>query len=73
MFDLPSLIQEIVEEEFQLQFLKKTGEKTFTVKEGDTDLIPVNLVTKIVTDGDFLVNNRQQYILNEPLTIELDM
>ena len=73
MFDLPSLIQEIVGEEFQLQFLKKTGEKTFTVKEGDTDLIPVNLVTKIVTDGDFLVNNRQQYILNEPLTIELDM
>ena len=73
MFDLPSLIQEIVGEEFQLQFLKKAGEKTFTVKEGDTDLIPVNLVTKIVTDGDFLVNNRQQYILNEPLTIELDM
>ena len=73
MFDLPGLIQEIVGEEFQVQFLKKAGEKNFTVKEGDTDLIPVNLVTKIVTDGDFLVNNRQQYMLNEPLTIELDM
>ena len=67
------LIQEIVGEEFEVQSLKKTCEKAFTVKESDTDLIPVNLVTKIVTDGDFSVNNRQQYILNEPLTIELDM
>ena len=67
------LIQKIVGEEFQIQFLKKAGEKTFTVKEGDTDLIPVNLVTKIVTDGDFSVNNQQQYMLNEPLTIEQDM
>ena len=46
------LIQEIVREKFQVQFLKKAGEKTFTIK-GDTDLIPVNLVTKIVTDCDF--------------------
>ena len=67
------LIQEIVGEEFEVQSLKKACEKAFTVKEGDTDLIPVNLVTKIVTDGDFSVNNRQQYILNEPLTSELDM
>ena len=67
------LIQEIVAEEFQVQFLKKAGEKTFTVKEGDKDLIPVNFVTKIVSDGDFSVNNQQQYILNEPLTIELNM
>ena len=56
-----ALNQEIVREEFQVQFLEKAGEKTFTVKEGDTDLIPVNLVTKTVTDGHFSVNNRQQY------------
>ena len=67
------LIQDIVAEEFQVQFQKKAGEKTFTVKEGDTDLIPVNFVTKIVSGGDFSVNNQQQYILNEPLTIELNM
>ena len=67
------LIQEIIAEAFQVQFLKKAGGKTFTVKEGDTDLIPVNFVTKLVSNGDFSVNNRQQYILNEPLTIELNM
>ena len=46
------LIQEIVREEFQILFLKKACKKSFTVKS-DTDLIAVNFVMKIVTDGDF--------------------
>ena len=37
-FSYLGLIQERVGEKFQVQFLKKAGENTFTVKECDVDL-----------------------------------
>ena len=66
------LIQDVNGEELGVQFLKKMGEKTFSVK-GDTDVEPLHFVIETITDGNFTLNNRRQYVLNKPLNVDSDM
>ena len=65
-------IQDVDGEELSVQLLKKMGEKTFSVK-GDTDVVPLHFVFETITDGNFTLNNRRQYVLNEPHNVDLDM
>ena len=49
------------------------GEKTFLIKEGDTDMVSATHIIDVIQDGKCNINNRNQYILNEPLSMSLDM
>ena len=46
------LIQDVDGEELGVQFLKRMGEKTFSVK-GDADVVPLHFVIETITDGNF--------------------
>ena len=61
------LIQDVDGEELGVQFLKKM------VKGDDADIVPLHFVIETITDGNFTFNNRMQYVLNEPLNVDLDM
>ena len=54
-----------------IQFLKRSGEKTFSIKLGDIDTVLEANIVKIFESVN--VNSRGQYILNENLPFNLDM
>ena len=67
------LVQNIDKNEFcYIHFLKKSGETTFTVKVGDTDMITKDKIIKVIDAVNYKVNNRGQYIVNQ-LATNLDM
>ena len=66
-------VQNIDENEFcYIHFLKKSGETTFTIKVGDTDMITKDKIIKVIDAVNHKVNNRGQYIVNY-LATNLDM
>ena len=51
------LVQNIDENEYYyIQFLKKSGETTFTVKVGDKDMITKDKIIKVINLGQYIVN-----------------
>ena len=53
-----------------VEFLERCGEKTFTVKDGDTDIIyKENVLLKL---NSVSVNSRGQYVVDETLEVNLD-
>ena len=58
------VIQNISGDEFMIQFLKRSREKTFSIKLE---------ASSVKIFGSVNVNSRGQYIINENLTFNLDM
>ena len=61
------LVQDITDGCYTVQFLKRSGEKTFTIKIGDKDNVTRENIRNIIQEGQFSVNIRGQYIIDEPL------
>ena len=57
-------------DDISVQFLKPSGEKTFTIKDGDTDTIyKENVLLKL---NSVSVNSCSQYVVDETLEVNLD-
>ena len=64
------VIQHISEDDIFAQFLKRSGEKSFTIKDGDTDTIyKENVLLKL---NSVSVNSSGQYVVDETLEVNLD-
>ena len=63
------VIQHISHDDLLVQFLKRSGEKTFIIKDGDTDTIyKENLLLML---NSVSVNSRGQYVVDETLEVNL--
>ena len=59
------LVQNIDQNEFYyIQFLKKSGETSFTVKVGDKDMITKDKIIKVIDAVNYKVNDRGRYVVN---------
>ena len=67
------VIQSITDGNVFVQYLKTTGGRTYSIKIGDDDTVKMDKVEHVIHEGQFTLNNRQQYILKEPLPKVLDM
>ena len=63
------VVQEISNNYFFVQYLRRTGKKTFAIKRSDTETIQLNEITKVITNEHFTINTRGQYITDELLSI----
>ena len=63
------VIQHISHDDIFVQFLKHSGEKIFTIKDGDTDTIyKENVLLKL---NSVSVNSHGQYVVDETLEVNL--
>ena len=53
-------IQSAIENQYQVQYMKKSGEKTFTLKEGDCDVVSKNKIASTIKN--FKLNTQVQYL-----------
>ena len=68
------VIQDINSEQHTIQFLKRSGEKTFSIKEGDIDSVNLESIIRVIPEEEFAMNNRGQYIIDKPSMLSnLDM
>ena len=57
------IVQSFTEEDkCHIQYLKRSGGKTFSLEEGDIDIVDVNNILAVLTN--FFVNSRRQYRLH---------
>ena len=57
------IVQSVTEEDkCHIIYLKRSGGKTFSLKEGDIDIVDVNNILAVLTN--FSVNSRVQYIVD---------
>lgn len=63
------LVQQIESENVTVQYLKRSGEKTFSLKDGDIDTITSEKIITVIKVGNFFVNSRGQYIFNVVLPV----
>ena len=49
------VVQEISNNDFFVQYLRRTDVKTFTIKCGDTETIQLNEITKVITNEHFTI------------------
>ena len=64
------VIQHISHDDIFVQFLKHSGEKTFTIKDGHNNTIyKENVLLKL---NSVSVNNHDQYVVDETLEVNLD-
>ena len=64
------IVQSVTEEdECDIQYLKRSGGKTFSLKEGDTNIVDVNNTLVVLTN--FPVNSRGQYIADTSFTLDM--
>ena len=62
-FTYLGILQSVTEEDkCHIQYLTRSGGKTFSLKEGDRDIVDVNNIFAILTN--FSVNSRGQYIVD---------
>ena len=64
------IVQSVAEEDkCHIQYLKRSGGKTFSLKEGDIDIVDVNNILAVLTN--FSVNSREQYIVDASFTLDM--
>ena len=64
------IVQSVAEEDkCHIQYLKRSGGKTFSLKEGDIDIVDVNNILVVLTN--FSVNSRGQYIVDTSFTLDM--
>ena len=64
------IVQSVNEEDkCQVQYLKRSDETTFSLKEGDMDIVDVNTILAVLTD--FSVKSTEQYIVNTSFTLDM--
>ena len=57
------IVQSVTEDDkCHIQYLKRSGGKRFSLKEGDIDIVDVNSILAVSTN--FSVNSRVQYIVD---------
>ena len=59
------LVQNIVGNCVSVQFLKRSGEKTFSVRDGDFDDCSCCHVKAVTKEGQFTMNTHGQYLIEE--------
>ena len=62
MFMLPymGVIQSAIENQYRVQYMKKSGEKIFTLKKGDCDVVSKNNIASTIKN--FKLNTQGQYV-----------
>ena len=64
------IVQSVNEEDkCQVQYLKRSDETTFSLKEGDMDIVDVNTILAVLTN--FSVKSTEQYIVNTSFTLDM--
>ena len=64
------IVQSVTEEdECDIQYLKRSGGKTSSLKEGDTNIVDVNNILAVLTN--FPVNSRGQYTVDTSFTLDM--
>ena len=64
------IVQPVTEEDkCHIQYLKRSGRKTFSLKEGDIDFVDVNNILAVLTN--FSVNSRGQSIVDTSFTLDV--
>ena len=64
------IVQSVAEEDkCYIQYLKRSGGKTFSLKEGDIDIVDVNNILVVLTN--FSVNSRGLYIVDTYFTLDM--
>ena len=64
------IVQSVTEEDkCHIEYLKRNGGKTFSLKEGDIDIVDVNNILVVLTN--FSVNSRGQYIVDTSFTLDM--
>ena len=52
------MVQNIADDCVSVQFLKRSGEKTFSVKDGDFDDCSCRHIKTVIKEGQFTMNPR---------------
>ena len=64
------IVQSVTEEDTcHIQYLKVSGGKTFSLKEGDIGIVDINNILVVLTN--FSVNSRGQYIVDTSFTLDM--
>ena len=64
------IVQSVIEEDkCQVQYLNRSSDKTFSLKEGDMGIVDVNNI--LVVLRNFSVNSRGQYIADTSFTLNM--
>ena len=64
------IVQSVTEEDkCHIEYLKRNGGKTVSLKEGDIDIVDVNNILVVLTN--FSVNSRGQYIVDTSFTLDM--
>ena len=62
------VIQSVIENQYQVQYMKKDGEKTFTLK-GDCDVVSKNNIASTIKN--FKLDTRRQYLTDSVLPSDM--
>ena len=60
MLSYMGVIQSVIESQYQVQYMKTSGEKIFKLKEGDCDVLSKNNI--VSTIKTFKLNTRELYL-----------
>ena len=64
------IVQSVTEEnKCHIQYLKRSGGKTFSLKKDDIDIVDVNNILVVLTN--FPVNSRGWYIVDTSFTLDM--
>ena len=64
------IVQSVTEEDkCHIQYLKRSGGKTFSLKKDDIDIVDVNNILVVLTN--FPVNSRGRYIVDTSFTLDM--
>ena len=59
------MVQNIAGDCVSVQFLKQSGEKTFSVRDGDFDDWSCHHIKAVMKEGQFTMNTCEQYLIEE--------
>ena len=59
------VVQNIAGDCVSVQFLKRSGEKTFSIRNGDFDECSCRHIKAVIKAGQFIMNTCEQYLIEE--------
>ena len=65
------VIQSVIENQYQVQYMKTSAEKIFTLKEGDCDVLSKNSI--VSTIKNFKLNTRELYLVDSVLPLDMSL
>ena len=65
------VIESVIENQYQVQYMKKSGEKRFTLKEGDCDVVSNNNIASTIKN--FKLNTQGEYLVVSVLPLDMSL